>query len=125
MELSILLNNNIVKKYTIDDVLVMEQYPGRNSRWDEIAIIFKDSSILWEGGCFTTYVIDGNEFITDNRVNTGGGYMPKFEEKRVKISSIKNYFNFVKEIQDKLTLVTYEGTFQDQDYYFVWENTSS
>jgi hypothetical protein len=125
MELSIFLHNNIIKKYTIDDVLVMEQYPGRNNRWDETAIIFKDSSILWEGGCFTTYVIDGEEFITDNRVNTGGGCIIDLEEKSVKITSIENYHKFLQKIQDKLTLVRYEGTFQDEDYSFVWENTSS
>ena len=126
MEFSIFLDNNIVKKYTTDDVFVLEQYPGRNNGWDEIAIIFKDSSILWEGGCFTTYVINGSQFITDNRVNTSGAYISEeIEEKRVKINSIENYYDFVKEIQDNLTLVTYEGTFQDQDYYFAWENTSS
>jgi regulatory protein YycH of two-component signal transduction system YycFG len=122
MELSIFLHNNIVKKYTIDDVLVMEQYPGRNNRWDETAIIFKDSSILWEGGCFTTYVNDGKEFITYNRVNTGGG---NYMEKSVKITSIENYHKFVEKIKDKLTLVNCEGTFQDKDYYFLWKNTSS
>jgi len=122
MELSIFLHNNIVKKYTIDDVLVMEQYPGRNNRWDETAIIFKDSSILWEGGCFTTYVNDGKEFITYNRVNTGGGYCM---EKSVKITSIENYHKFVEKIKDKLTLVNCDGTFRDEDYYFKWENTSS
>lgn len=126
MEFSIFLDNNIVKKYTTDDVFVMEQYPGRNNRWDEIAIIFKDRSILWEGGCFTTYVIDGSQFITDNRVNTGGGYISEdIKEKRVKINSIENYYNFVKEIEDKLTKVTNEGAIEDEEYYLVWENTSS
>ena len=122
MELSIFLDNNIVKKYTTDDVLVMEHYPGRNHRWYEIAIIFKDRSILWEGGCFTTYVIDGNQFITNNRVNTGGGYITEdLKEKRVKIDSIENYYNFVEKIKDNLNLVNCEGTYDDQDYYFVWE----
>lgn len=126
MEFSIFLDNNIVKKYTTDDVFVMEQYAGRNNRWDEIAIIFKDRSILWEGGCYTTYVINGNQFITNNRVNTSGAYITEdIKEKRVKISSIENYYNFVREIEEKLNKVTHEGTIQDEEYYLVWENTSS
>jgi len=121
MELSIFLKNNIVKKYTTDDVLVMEQYPGRNNRWDETAIIFKDNSILWEGGCFTTYVIDGKEFITGNRVNTGGGCIIDLEEKSVEIIDIENYHKFVEKIKDKLDLVNCEGTFEDEYYSFIWE----
>ena len=125
MELSIFLHNNIVKKYTIDDVLVMEQYPGRNNRWDETAIIFKDNSILWEGGCYNTYVIDGKEFITYNRVNTSGACIIDLEKKSVKITNIENYHKFLEKIKDKLDIVTYEGTYSDNDYYFAWENTIS
>jgi hypothetical protein len=118
MEFRIFLKNDIIKKYTINDVAVMEDFPGMNNRWDETAIIFKDSSVFWEGGCFRNYVIDGTEFIRNNRVNTGGGYSNnKFE----KIINIENYYEFVEEIKEKGTLVENQGTYDDEDYSFVWE----
>ena len=60
MELQLLLENNTYMKYKISDVRVMEQYGGINNRWNETAIIFKDNSVLWEGGSLMTYIIDLN-----------------------------------------------------------------
>jgi len=126
MELLLLLKNGTLKKYKIKDVRVMEQYAGRNNRWNETAIIFKDNSVLWEGGSFMTYVIDGEEFITDSRVNTGGGCITtELENKLIDIVDIENYHDFVKEIKEQLSLVECEGTYDDEYHSFIWENSSS
>ena len=116
MEFIIYFSNNNIKKYVIDDVIVMEEYPGRNNRWDEISIIFKDNSILWYGSGCITYAINGNEFIKDNRVITSGLYSKEG------IESVKSNFSYeiFDKIKDKLNLVTKYGTYDD-DYYFVWE----
>ena len=126
MELQLLLENNTYMKYKISDVRVMEQYGGINNRWNETAIIFKDNSVLWEGGSLMTYIIDGEEFIRDSRINTGeGSISAELENKLIDIIDIENYDNFVKEIKEQLSLVECEGTYDDDYYSFIWKNDSS
>ena len=118
MEFVIFLDNGIIKKYTIDDVLVMEEYPGRNNKWDETAIIFKDNSIVWEGSGCITYAIDGKEFITNDRLNTSGLWS---SSDKIKSIGVKNYNNFIKEIKEKGKLIINQGTYNSEDYEFVWK----
>jgi hypothetical protein len=98
MEFSIFLENGITKKYTINDIALMEEYPGNNNKWDEIAIIFKDNSILWEGSGCITYAIDGKEFITNNRINTSGLWS---SSDKIQSINVKNYNKFVKSAKEK------------------------
>jgi len=120
MEFSIFLDNSIIKKYTIDDVFVMEQYSGRNAKWDETAIIFKDNSIVWEGSGCITYALDGKEFITNNRVNTSGLWS---SSDKIQSVEVENYNKFVKIIKKNISLVHWKGAYTDDDYSFVWMNT--
>ena len=118
MKFLIILDNSIINEYTIDDVLVMEEYAGRNNKWDEIAIIFKDNSIVWEGSGCITYAIDGKEFITNNRVNTSGLWN---SSDKIQSIDVKKYNKFIKEIKEKEKLIINKGTYNSEDYQFVWE----
>jgi len=118
MEFSIFLENGLIKNYTIDDVLIIQEYAGRNNKWDEIAIIFKDNSILWAGSGVITYAIDGKEFITNNRVNTSGLWS---SSDKIQSINVKNYNKFVKTAKEKGHLIINQGTYDSEDYEFVWE----
>ena len=118
MEVSIFLENALIKKYTINDILRMEEYPGRNNKWDEIAIIFKDNSILWEGSGCITYALDGKEFITNNRVNTSGLWS---SSNKIQSVDVKNYNKFIKRAKEKGHLIINQGTYDSEHYEFVWE----
>ena len=118
MEFSIFLENGLSKKYTIDDVLIIQDYPGRNNKWDETAIIFKDNSIVWKGSGVITYAIDGKEFITNNRINTSGLWS---SSDKIQSINVKNYNKFVKRAKKKGNLIINQGTYDSEDYNFVWE----
>lgn len=113
------LSNGSIRKYTLDDILVIEEYPGR--RWDETAVIFKDRSVFWAGCGCVKYVINAEKYITNDMVNTGG--LTSSVKEEFEIKKLVNTWNLIDEFKVDSNLVDAIGElYEGDDYYYCWRN---
>lgn len=119
--MKIYLSNNTVGEYTEDDILVLEKYSGRNNRWDEMSIIFKDKSIIWFGCGLVKYVIDGKKYIENNRITQSGLYSSVKEEYQV--TNIEDYDTENTFLSNSILVTKFGILYDDNDeYHYVWES---